>query len=192
MVVALAYCDRKNERKLKKLCKKDSKQLTASQRQQILTELREFCGFLEVCLHADRITSEMEKISLNDIEARAMADLVKQVKDADFMIDLPDRYSWIFKERMAKCGVEKFEAEHKADENYPIVAAASIYAKVRRDAEVERIKAETKVDFGSGYPSDPKTRTALSGREMQEKISVHIRKKWKTLENLKQTKLIFD
>ncbi|WP_435333890.1 ribonuclease HII [Haloarchaeobius sp. TZWWS8] len=51
-------------------------------------------------------------------------------------------------------------AEHGADETYPIVAAASIVAKVERDAQMARL-AEEYGDVGSGYPSDPTTREFL-------------------------------
>jgi len=46
--------------------------------------------------------------------------------------------------------------EHGADETYPVVGAASIVAKVERDAHVERLAAEHG-EVGSGYPSDPTT-----------------------------------
>ena len=106
------------------------------------------------------------------------------------MSDLPDRYSWTFQKRMEKFGVKKFQAQHKADENYPIVGAASIYAKIMRDAKVEEIKEKTGIDFGSGYPSDEKTRDAL--RKHLKELEPYIRQKWKTLETVKQTKLVFD
>jgi ribonuclease HII len=51
-------------------------------------------------------------------------------------------------------------AEHGADERYPVVAAASIVAKVERDRHVEQLGAAYG-DVGSGYPSDPTTRTFL-------------------------------
>ncbi len=51
-------------------------------------------------------------------------------------------------------------AEHGADEAYAIVGAASIVAKVTRDAHVARLSAEYG-DVGSGYPSDPATRDFL-------------------------------
>ena len=46
--------------------------------------------------------------------------------------------------------------EHRADEHEPAVAAASVVAKVARDAHVEALAAEYG-DVGSGYPSDPAT-----------------------------------
>jgi ribonuclease HII len=51
--------------------------------------------------------------------------------------------------------------EHGADETYPIVGAASIVAKVERDAHVTGL-AEEYGDLGSGYPSDPATKAFLS------------------------------
>jgi ribonuclease HII len=104
------------------------------------------------------------------------------------MIDMPDRYSWTFRKRMEKWGIKRFEAEHKADENYPIVAAASICAKIIREKKVEEIKEAT-CDFGSGYPSDKKTIAALKNKASRKMLEPFIRKKWKTLENIKQTKL---
>jgi ribonuclease HII len=52
-------------------------------------------------------------------------------------------------------------SEHRADERHAHVAAASIVAKVVRDAHVEEL-AETYGDVGSGYPSDERTRTFLA------------------------------
>jgi ribonuclease HII len=52
-------------------------------------------------------------------------------------------------------------AEHGADDSDPLVGAASIVAKVARDAHTERL-TDQYGDIGSGYPSDPTTRTFLS------------------------------
>jgi len=134
----------------------------------------------------------MKTMSLNDIEAMVMCDLIKQLKvGMDVMIDMPDRYSWTFRKRMEKFGVNKFEAEHKADESYPIVAAASIYAKVLRDSKIAEIR-NVVGDFGSGYPGDKKTSSALKDGEFLKKLKPFIRERWKTVEDLKQKKLFED
>ncbi|WP_435183184.1 ribonuclease HII [Halobellus sp. EA9] len=54
-------------------------------------------------------------------------------------------------------------AEHGADETYPLVAAASVVAKVERDARIEALDDEFAEygPVGSGYPSDPATREFL-------------------------------
>ncbi|WP_207591266.1 ribonuclease HII [Halomontanus rarus] len=52
------------------------------------------------------------------------------------------------------------DARHGADDDSQLVGAASIVAKVERDAHVAAIAAEHG-DVGSGYPSDPTTREFL-------------------------------
>ncbi len=47
--------------------------------------------------------------------------------------------------------------EHRADENYTVVGAASILAKTSSDAQYRKYKRKYG-DFGSGNPGDPKTR----------------------------------
>jgi ribonuclease HII len=161
-------------------------------RELIYKELRGFCEFKWVEISAEDLNRLMKKMSLNDIEAMFMASLAKQLKNADLMIDMPDRYGRTFRARMKKFGIEKFEAEHKADEKYPIVAAASICAKVLRDEKIEKIKQQTGIDFGSGYPSDERTRAALRDRASAEKLKHYTRQKWKTLDTIKQRKLFED
>lgn len=53
-------------------------------------------------------------------------------------------------------------AEHRADKNRPVVAAASIVAKVERDRRMGKI-AEVYGEVGSGYPSDRRTIRFLKG-----------------------------
>ena len=192
LVICCAYCKREREKDLNKFAKKDSKQLTSIQRKEKFTELKKFCEFKWVEVSAIDLNDLMGKMSLNDIEAQVMAGLALKLKNADVMIDMPDRYSWTFRKRMQKFGFERFEAEHKADEKYPIVAAASICAKLLRDEKIEKIKQQIGVDFGSGYPGDEKTRTALKNKESMAKLKPFVRKKWKTLETIQQRKLFED
>ncbi len=52
-------------------------------------------------------------------------------------------------------------AEHGADEDHAVVGAASVVAKVERDARMAAIDADHDHSVGSGYPSDPTTRAFL-------------------------------
>lgn len=192
MVIAIFSCQNENEGKINALCKKDSKQLSAKQREEIFEQLKKLGKINFVVLSADDLNKLMERETLNEIEAMYMATLIKTLgNDVSVKIDLPDRYSWVFAKRMARYGIKKYEAEHKADENHPIVAGASICAKVIRDREIEKIKREIG-EFGSGYPSDGKTIAFLKNKENLKRAAPFLRKKWKTLENIKQTKLIFE
>ena len=192
LVIGLFCCVQERESELNKLCKKDSKQLSPPQREEIFEKLKNLGKINFVELDASLLNTLMETHSLNEIEAMYMAKLIKSIgSEVNVKIDLPDRYSWVFAKRMEKLGIKKYEAEHKADENHPIVAAASICAKVLRDRKIAEIRAIIG-DFGSGYPGDEKTRAFLKNNENMKKAMPYIRTKWKTLETLKQTKLTFD
>lgn len=78
-------------------------------------------------------------------------------------------------------------AEHGADETDPVVGAASILAKVERDRRVAAIdgKFGSFGPIGSGYPSDPTTRSFLERfvRERGE-LPACARRSWSTCEDL--------
>ena len=78
----------------------------------------------------------------------------------------------------------KVTAEHKADYNYPIVSAASIIAKVTRDAEIEKIKKKVGFNFNSGYSSDVITRKYLEENYDNPILDPYIRKRWSTYQRL--------
>ena len=83
--------------------------------------------------------------------------------------------------------------EHKADYKYPVVAAASILAKVTRDRYIKQLH-EMYGDFGSGYPSDPKTQIFLEKNWNNKSISF-IRREWASWKNIRikhQQKRLFD
>jgi ribonuclease HII len=53
-------------------------------------------------------------------------------------------------------------AEHGADDAYPVVAAASVVAKVERDRRIAAIADDyPSYEVGSGYPADETTREFL-------------------------------
>lgn len=74
--------------------------------------------------------------------------------------------------------------EYKADRKYPEVSAASIVAKVVRDREIEVLK-KLYGDFGSGYPSDPKTRRWVREYYVENNtLPAIVRRSWKTIKKL--------
>ena len=77
------------------------------------------------------------------------------------------------------------DARHGADAEDSLVAAASVVAKVDRDAQVAAIATEYRdrgyPDVGSGYPSDPSTRTFLETYvEDNGTLPDCARRSWKT------------
>ena len=53
-------------------------------------------------------------------------------------------------------------SEHSMDSSNSLVAASSIVAKVTRDYAMQELSNEIGIDLGSGYPSDPKTKSSIN------------------------------
>ena len=80
-------------------------------------------------------------------------------------------------------------AEHGADGSYPVVAAASVIAKVERDRIVAELDAAYRVrgydGIGSGYPSDPATREFLREYvDCEGDLPDCARRSWSTCDDL--------
>jgi len=76
-------------------------------------------------------------------------------------------------------------SEHNADEKYPIVSAASILAKVRRDELVRDLERTVGKEIGSGYPADPKTVRFLENWVMDHgTLPDFARNSWETSRNI--------
>ncbi|MDK2850042.1 MAG: ribonuclease [Candidatus Woesearchaeota archaeon] len=194
LVLAIAVADSNAESLLTKLGVKDSKKLTKKTRERIFEQLKKTLIFFDykIIFPAEiDFAVNSKEYNLNWLEADATAFLInKAVKSLnpkgkiieEVYIDLPSTnqlaYVSYLKQRINSN--VKIIAEHKADDTYPIVSAASIIAKVVRDNEIEKLK-ETYGDFGSGYPADPKTQKFL--KENFEKYNI-FRKSWKSYQRL--------
>ncbi|WP_458205918.1 ribonuclease HII [Haladaptatus sp. NG-SE-30] len=142
----------------------DSKNLTPERREELAEMIR---GDDTVRVGVAEITTERidhPETDMNSLTVAAHAEAISQVAtDGETgIIDAGDTSESRFARRVTE-GVEamvEISAEHGADETHAIVGAASIVAKVERDAHVARL-AEKHGSVGSGYPSDPKTRQFL-------------------------------
>lgn len=78
-------------------------------------------------------------------------------------------------------------AEHRADETHRVVGAASVIAKVERDARIRALEAEYAEygAVGSGYPSDPTTREFLASYVADHgELPACARASWSTCEDV--------
>jgi ribonuclease HII len=120
-------------------------------------------------------------MNLNSLELRYQAAVIDALFPDRVVLDCPEVNTVAYAEKLrlllANPSIEII-AENKADVNHPIVSAASIVAKVTRDREIERIKEGIGIDFGSGYPGDPKTRRFL-GEAGPDHAHI-LRRSWKT------------
>lgn len=191
MVYASAFCAKKDERALNALGADDSKQLTEEQRNALRKKLDDasFVGTDSIILHAAELSASMlrpAKYNLNLISHDTALSLVQRAMDAGvnvtevYVDTVGNANSYAEKFRDAFPSLKKVVVAAKADSIYKIVSAASIVAKTDRDlsvsswvfAEEERSKelaASGNVggvlsfsrDYGSGYPSDPRTKKWL-------------------------------
>ncbi|WP_227374492.1 ribonuclease HII [Haladaptatus halobius] len=142
----------------------DSKNLSPERREELAAMLRGddaiAVGVAEIpTTHIDHPETDM-----NTLTVAAHAEAISRVARDGMrgVVDACDTSEARFARRVAECveSTVDIAAEHGADETHAVVGAASIVAKVERDAHVARL-AETHGSVGSGYPSDPKTRRFL-------------------------------
>jgi len=194
LVVCGVLIDEKKETELRLIGVKDSKKLTPLKRTMLADKIKNIADKIEIIkIIPDEIDKAVnsENSNLNLLEAEKMAIIINKLKSEKIIIDCPSPNKKQFaRDIKKKLNIKKAKiiAEHKADENYPIVSAASIIAKVERDNEIEKLKKKLKVDFGSGYTSDIVTQEFLKDNWENPKYSSIIRYSWESWKRLKRDK----
>ncbi|WP_435124355.1 ribonuclease HII [Halobaculum sp. D14] len=150
----------------------DSKRLSAARREALDAALRDdpAVDVAVAVIPVDRIDAPDTDMNTLTVDGQAEALAAVAADGDEAVVDAGDtsesRFARRVREGVADRGVDVAVAgEHGADESYPVVAAASVVAKVERDRRVAAIADEYAADgdVGSGYPSDPTTREFLSG-----------------------------
>jgi ribonuclease HII len=150
---------------------RDSKMLSPAKREALDRLLRRQAGVrIEVrVVQAETLDTERQRLSLNDIEAQRFRDIALALGPSLLFVDAADVDAARFGRTVSRglpAGT-KVVSEHRADDSYPIVGAASIVAKVARDAAVAELarRLERRLDLGlplgSGYAHDERTRSFL-------------------------------
>ena len=188
LVVACVCCDEEGERRLKSIGVKDSKKLPHSKRIKLAEEIKSFAKVEVIKVSAKELNKLMKSKTLNEILKECYIKLINGLKPSKVYIDCPDINPERFSKNIKELTGIDVISEHKADEKYAIVSAASIIAKVEREKEIQKLK-EIYGDFGSGYASDSKTREFLSRVIKAGKIPDIVRLKWKTIAKISQLTL---
>jgi len=163
LVVAGALFLQEDIPRLVELGVRDSKRLAARKREGLSVEIKELAlGFRFVELPPGTIdkvvTRGVPLRRLNYLETMVMAQIIRELRPNSAYVDTCDVDH-------VRCGeqiqsVIPFKVDvtcvPKADNIYPVTAAASILAKVRRDLLVAELR-DMYGDFGSGYCSDRRT-----------------------------------
>jgi len=193
MVVAAYMLNLRHGKRLRDLGVVDSKSITRARREKIYEELKREGRYVTAIVTPRMIDAALRLrggVGLNNLEAEIITRLINTLKPRRVYIDSPDRNTARFKRLIAE-GLERYSGlvcENRADSKYVVVSAASIIAKVTRDRLVDRLHKRYG-DFGSGYPSDPKTRRYISGCLRSGRLPPIVRKGWKTVSLLRQTTL---
>jgi ribonuclease HII len=161
----------------------DSKQLSPERRAKLAERIRVQADAVSVAeITVDRIDDPETDMNQLTVEAhvRALSSLARDGSTG--YVDAGDTNAVRFERRVGTqldADID-LQAEHGADETYPIVSAASIVAKVHRDDHVAAL-ADRYGELGSGYPSDETTRRFLrSYVESEGELPDCARESWQT------------
>ena len=204
MVMAGCLVDEKTEKYFRKIGVRDSKMLAAKRREILAAEIKKKAISFEIIKISPKEIDGRNHvgINLNKLEAIKSAEIINKligenngvVKDSKVkvFIDCPSpnipawqRYLMTHIDEDIKEN-ENIEiiCSHKADVKYVSCSAASVIAKVTRDAEIEIIKRQIGQDFGSGYTSDPVTCKFLEKYSEKHKKDGIFRQTWQTWKNV--------
>jgi ribonuclease HII len=192
MVLAGVLVEEKDEELLREWGTKDSKLLTPKKRDEIKEYIiNKFKYHLEMAQPKE--IDESSNLNYTEAVKAAMIinHLTKELNEpVKVIIDCPSvnigAWSSDVQKLIKKPEIIHLSCEHKADEKYPAVSAASILAKEKREEELKKLRKELGVEFGSGYPGDPVTKDFLKENHSKEKYRKIIRYSWSTLKKLEK------
>ncbi len=162
MVIAAVKCTSMEEIAIPGIA--DSKTLTPGKRANLYDLITGSYPHVTVIRTAEEIDQLRMEMTMNEIVARAHAEAVLTIHAETAYLDACDVNAERYEAHLLNLtgNSTRIIARHKADALFPVVSAASIVAKVTRDRAIEELH-ETWGDFGSGYPSDPRTISFLTG-----------------------------
>ncbi|HEY9205309.1 MAG TPA: ribonuclease HII [Candidatus Methanoperedens sp.] len=167
---------------------RDSKQLSAKRREALDDGIKKLAARYYILEVSPTQIDELRKImTMNEIMVASFAKVLEVLKPDHAFVDAADVIAERFGKNLKRrySGNINITSEHEADKKYPVVSAASILAKVQRDALVKQIGKTIGFEIGSGYPADPQTIRFLENW-IQEKGTLpdFARGSWETAKKL--------
>lgn len=192
LVMAGVFCTDEELTKMEALGVKDSKLLSVKRREELYDQIVQIGKYEILIVSPAEVDNSLKVSNLNWLEADKIVALWELFRPKKVIADCPSTNISSFTEYVRNRIDNRTELvfEHKADENYPIVSAASILAKVTRDRSIATLRS-IYGDFGSGYQTDPKTQEFL---KHHHDLPI-FRKSWMTWKRVneeKHQKRLFD
>ncbi len=188
MILAGCFIDSEIEKEFRSLGVRDSKQLTPRRREFLAEEIRKKAKAFDVVIASpEEIDKSKDKgIKLNELEAIMAAKIINNINKGKgkikIVLDCPStsikKWEDFLKMHIKNLSNLEIFCEHKADKNHVSVSAASILAKSEREKQMDKLKKKYGKEIGSGYTSDPKTRTFVA--KNAKKHTGLFRKSWST------------
>jgi ribonuclease HII len=125
---------------------------------------------------------EIDARNINEIELERFAKIINDSNADIAIVDAPSANEKKIEDILKSLTNKNVIARNFADRDFIQVSGASIIAKMFREIEVSKLK-ELIGDFGSGYPSDPKTKEFIKKVIKEGKVREYrkyVRLKWYT------------
>jgi len=171
---------------------RDSKKIPSGRRKFLAKKIKDVASNYEIIVVSASDIDDMRKVmTLNELEVNVFSKIINKLKPDVCYVDSADVNEKRFAgEILGRLSFKPYiVSKHKADDVYPIVSAASILAKTRRDEEVRKIeiilREKLDIPLGSGYPADPVTQKFLrTWVERFNELPPYTRHSWETAQKI--------
>jgi ribonuclease HII len=168
---------------------KDSKQLLPAKREILARKIRNVSSDIFILEVQPQVIDQLRTVmTMNDIMVNSFAQVIGKLHADRAILDAADVDAERFARRVKSTSKTTMNliAEHKADEHHHVVSAASILAKVKRDASMKELEADLGCKIGSGYPHDQDTLAFLNAWVKENKdLPLCARHSWTTAQRIK-------
>ena len=168
---------------------KDSKKLTPARRELLARKINSIATDQYILEVKAEVIDELRLVmTMNDIMVRSFSQVVEKLHADRAVLDAADVDAARFARSVRATSKTTMDliAEHKADEHHLVVSAASILAKVRRDASMRELESVMQCKIGSGYPHDRDTIAFLNNWVKENRdLPPCSRHSWATAQRIK-------
>lgn len=168
---------------------KDSKQLSPARREILARKISAIAADQYILEIKPQVIDELRTVmTMNEIMVRSFSQVLARLPADRAILDAADVDARRFADRVKAASKTDMEviAEHKADQRHQVVSAASILAKVSRDASMRDLEEKMNCIIGSGYPHDQITLNFLMEWVKENRdLPTCARHSWATAQRIK-------